>query len=109
MEATTTKVRATTIKTKAMTTSQATRATTSNKAAVAEEVEVEASCKAWSRTRKMHTSTMVTFAQRRRGVLMLKLPAEANSFLTKEGLPSGMDGAVDGAIDTEVNKYQKDL
>jgi hypothetical protein len=31
--------------------------------------------------------------------------AEANSFLTKEGLPSGMDGAVDGVLDTEVNKY----
>lgn len=52
---------------------------------------------------------MVSSARRRKGVLMLKLPAEANSFLTKEGLPSGMDGAVDGAIDTEVNKYQKDL
>jgi hypothetical protein len=32
-----------------------------------------------------------------------------NSFATKEGLPSAMDGAVDGAIDTEVNKFAKDL
>jgi hypothetical protein len=30
--------------------------------------------------------------------------AEANSFMTKEGLPSAMDGAVDGVIDTEFNK-----
>lgn len=42
-------------------------------------------------------------------MLMLKLCAEANSFLTKEGLPSAMDGAVDGVLDTEINKYQKDL
>ncbi|RMZ88643.1 hypothetical protein DV736_g4128, partial [Chaetothyriales sp. CBS 134916] len=33
----------------------------------------------------------------------------ANSFLTKEGVPSAVDGAIDGAIDTEINKYKKDF
>lgn len=35
--------------------------------------------------------------------------AEANSLMTKEGVPSAVDGAIDGALDTEVNKYSKDL
>lgn len=36
-------------------------------------------------------------------------PAEANSLLTKEGVPTAADGAIDGVIDTEFNKYSKDL
>jgi hypothetical protein len=30
---------------------------------------------------------------------------EVNQFLTKEGLPQGMDGAIDAFIDKEANQY----
>lgn len=33
--------------------------------------------------------------------------AEANQFLSKEGVPQGMDGAIDGAIDTGINDVEK--
>ncbi len=34
---------------------------------------------------------------------------EVNGFLNKEGVPSGMDGAIDGAVDTEANNLEKDF
>ncbi|KEQ67812.1 uncharacterized protein M437DRAFT_80449 [Aureobasidium melanogenum CBS 110374] len=33
------------------------------------------------------------------------LNTAANSFLTKEGVPQGADGAIDGFVDQEANKY----
>ena len=32
-------------------------------------------------------------------------PAETNQFLTKEGVPAGMDGAIDAFVDKEANQF----
>jgi len=32
---------------------------------------------------------------------------EANKFLTSDGVPTAMDGAIDGALDTGVNDVEK--
>lgn len=39
------------------------------------------------------------------GDLMLTLITEVNSFMNKEGIPVGADGAVDNFVDKEANKF----